>query len=376
MLRVATLLGQMADSKDVNTNPAERLEALVDYIAENYVEGDGNSLDAVISAGRKKILESIIYKREVGGLDNKDPNLFSNNSVYEDKGNFLMGFFVEHPRDAVQYLLVKEKQKALKAGNNEKAEKVQHALEGIENRRYEYQNFEAFGKGARQNDMINLEEKYNGKEGLKNAFTAAKPGFWEKTFGRTSDEWKNFKEAYAEYRHENPQSRNVFARSASMYLEHKLPGYDSKNGLPNIEDINRLSGKSKERALLCYNALKSVQESKEFEKKAQQLKDMTENAMKKDGTQFAVDKIFDVNSINPADIHETLKDESPIETITSLKGDVRKDELTEKQKDFQKDLAADIEDEKITFDEQFKQISNNFKEEIEENSIDDMSIGD
>ena len=302
----------------------------------------------VVFAARKEIAKTVISERERRGTDGGDPDLASNNGPYKSKGNWTVGFFLQYPRDAVQYLFVQGKQQALKEGTQALAGRFQTVAEQINNKRYAFATYETI-KIKRDADMQNLKEKYIGENGVSLAFTANKAGFFDRLLRRTSRQYKDFEKAFKEYNKEDYDGINSRVKrenlnaSATAYLVHKIPGYNGKD-MPKLEDIERLSGKSKSRAMFCYNVLKSTAESKELEQKQEALSALVEDKMKKDGTNSIVDKLYKANSVDPKAISDMLNDVSPIETVVGINGETRTRELSDSQKDFQKSLARDLED--------------------------------
>ena len=361
-------------------NPAAKLNEFIGYLASNVSAGEngGVSMEEAIYAAYKSITESVIANREAQGLDAQNADLLCNNSVYGQKGNFTVGFFIRHPRDAVQYLLVQAKQKALKEEDPAKAASYDAALQAIQGKRHDYDTLVAF-RSRRENDMLNLNAKYIGENGVERAFNANKAGFLDWVFRRTSRQYKNFEKAFTAYRsadrdREGMNSRDVgraeVENSAKAYLQHKIPGYNGQ-GLPKLEDIERLRGKSKSRAMLCYNVIKSTKESAEFERAGAELVAATERQMSREGTNLTVDRLYHLNSIDPEEIKGALNDVSPIEKIVDITGPAQKVELTEFQINFQKSLARDLDDKQVGVNVQ--KMSKDMLDESVENA-NDMSM--
>ena len=350
MLRTQDMLERLNAQGRRPADPATKLNELVKYIAENYSENEvgGNSMEEVVFAARNEILKTVVSEREKRGIADGDPELASNNGPYKSKGNWTVGFFLQYPRDAVQYLLVQGKQQALKEGNQALAGRFQTAAEQINDKRYAFASYETV-KVKRDSDMQNLKGKYIGENGVSLAFNANKAGFFEWFLRRTSRQYKDFEKAFTEYNKEDYDGINSRVKrenlnaSAKAYLMHKIPGYNGKD-LPRLEDIERLSGKSKSRAMFCYNVLKSTTESKELEQKQEALSTLVEDKMKKDGTNSIVDKLYKANTVDPKAISDMLNDVSPVETVVGINGETRTRELTDSQKDFQKSLARDLDD--------------------------------
>ena len=354
MLRKHDLVERLGTPLNSSDSPTERLQNFVNYLADNYnanEEGDVSIAEAIFIA-RKQIGEVAIDRREKKGLNVMDGNLLSNADVYGTKGNWTLGFFLRYPRDAVQYLAVQAKQQALRNGDQAAANKFGALAEGIHGKRHEYDVASVF-QGKRINDMVNIERRYiDGKAGVDAAFNRNKAGFFDRLFRRTSRQYKDFEREFKAYQ-EGPREENSYnsngpsrasvERTAKAYLRHKIPGWNGE-GLPTMEQINALSGKSKNRAMFCFNVLDATKDSSENEQKLNGLVAAVEIQMEKDGTSLATNRIYDANSIDANEIKDLLNDVAPVEKIISIDGKTDKRELTEGQKNFQKSLAKDLED--------------------------------
>ena len=354
MLRKHDLVERLGTPLNSYDSPTERLQNFVNYLADNYnanEEGDVSLAEAIFIA-RKQIGEVAIDRREKKGLNVMDGNLLSNADVYGTKGNWTLGFFLRYPRDAVQYLAVQAKQQALRNGDQAAANKFGALAEGIHGKRHEYDVVNVF-QGKRINDMVNIERRYiDGKAGVDAAFNRNKAGFFDRLFRRTSRQYKDFEREFKAYQegsreensyNSNGPSRASVERTAKAYLRHKIPGWNGE-GLPTMEQINALSGKSKNRAMLCFNVLSATKDSSENEQKLNGLVAAVEVQMEKDGTSLATNRIYEANSIDANEIKGLLNDVAPVEKIISIDGATRTQELTEGQKIFQKSLAKDLED--------------------------------
>ena len=382
MLKLNELTERLNRANSNSKNPSVKLKALIDYLAENYSENsneisDGVSLEEAIYVAKKNICEYVIHNRQERGIDEKSPDLLCNYGAYGDKGDWTMGFFMRSPRDAVQYLSVQAKQNAIKNGDNAKAEQYQNLAAAVNGRRYNYENYEAF-RSERKNDMMHIDALYNGERAVDKAFKNNKAGFVEKWMGWTSSQYKEFEQAFSEYRndkedganYETNVSRKTVQTKAANYLRYKLKGYDGK-GLPKIEDINRLKGKAKNRAMFCYNVLKSTKESEVFEEKSTSLKHVIEDKMRQDGTNVVYDKLCKADSIDPATISAKLNDLSPVKKAAGMQGSPESEQLTDSQKNFQKSLAKDLEDKHVGVDVKKMYEENNI--EIDADDL-DMSV--
>ena len=383
MLRRNELTERLGTPISNPDSPATKLNDYINYLADNYSanENGGISLEESIYIARKQIGESIVYRREKEGVGEGDGNLFSRDKTYGAKGDWTVGFFLKNPRDAVQYLLVQGRQQALKNGDAEKAARFDAVAQNINGRRHAYDTFSAFN-GKRANDMVNIERRYIGENAVDAALNRNKAGFFDRIFRRTSRQYKDFEKAFKEYRtgsriedglNSRDANRESVERTAKAYLRYKIPGWNGE-GLPTMEQINALSGKSKDRALLCFNTLSATKDSAKTEQKLQSLVDTVERQMEKDGTLVVTNKLYNANSVDANEIKGLLNDTSPIEQIVGIDGQTVTKELTESQKLFQKGLVKDLEDKPIGVDVQ--RLSKNINEiEISHDDL-DMSVGD
>ena len=345
------LLGTPISNPD---SPTEQLKSFINYLADNYSanENGGIPIEEAIFIARKQIGEAVIDRREKQGIGERDGELLSNGQAYGLKGNWTMGFFLRHPRDAVQFLAVQAKQEALRKGDQAAANKFGALAEGLNSKRHAYDVLNTF-QGRRTNDMVNIERRFIGGGDAVNAtFNRNKAGFFDRLFRRTSRQYKDFEKEFKAYREgsriENGTNtrdadRQSVERTAIAYLRHKIPGWDGE-GLPTMEQINALSGKSRNRAMFCFNVLSATKDSAENEQKLNGLVRAVESQMVKDGTSLATGRIYEANSIDANEIKGLLNDFAPIEHVFSLDGKTNKQELTNAQKHFQQSLAKDLED--------------------------------
>ena len=90
-----------------------------------------------------------------------------------------------------------------------------------------------------------------------------KGGVFEKLFRRTSNEYKAFVKAYREFHDENSSKygdETELEKATRAYIQHKIPGYQLPNKLPDRADIERFSGTSRERLELCVGVLATIQQ--------------------------------------------------------------------------------------------------------------------
>ena len=354
MIRRNELIDMLGTPLSNPDSPTEQLKNFINYLADNYSanENGGVSIEEAIFIARKQIGEAVIDRREKQNIDARDGNLLSNGQAYGLKGNWTMGFFLKHPRDAVQFLAVQAKQEALRKGDQATANKFGALAEGIHGKRQSYDVLKTF-QGRRTNDMVNIERRFiGGGDAVNAAFNRNKAGFFDRMFRRTSRQYKDFEKEFKAYREgsriENgtntrDANRESVERTAKAYLQHKIPGWNGE-GLPTMEQINALSGKSRNRAMFCFNVLGAVKDSEKNEQKLNGLVNAVETQMVKDGTNLATNRIYEANSIDATEIKGLLNNVAPIEKVFSLDGKTDKRELTNAQKHFQQSLAKDLED--------------------------------
>jgi hypothetical protein len=178
------------------------------------------------------------------------------------------------------------------------------------------------------NDKLNLEgylkESFpDSRNPIGDAFEACKPGFFERIFRRTSNEYKNFKAALSS-RQNGGASRDEVDNAAKAYLMHKIPGWDGK-GLPTDEQMEALSGTSYNRAVLCYKTLQASQKSRGYEARL----NTVQGVAKQNLDNYGLGELYDKMRQDNMNINQVL------------------DNQPDKQAAFQKDLANDVNDNNI-----------------------------
>jgi hypothetical protein len=117
---------------------------------------------------------------------------------------------------------------------------------------------------------VRLENAFGGPAGLKKAYDNTKPGILSKMFSTSSLAYKNLDTAYKAFnnpKHAFHGDLDTVQKAATEYLQHVLPNYkpDRLKNIPTLQDINRLSGTRKARALLSINLLNAVKAQKTME---------------------------------------------------------------------------------------------------------------
>ena len=128
--------------------------------------------------------------------------------------------------------------------------------------------------GKTQKFTANLSAKLAANDSTISAsFTKQKAGFFEKLFNTTSEEYSNFKSAYANYKNPDHElyGNDEYLKDAAMgYLKHKFPNL-KKDELPTEEQIAKLGGAGKERALFCLNVVKTYDETHDLQEQADKI---------------------------------------------------------------------------------------------------------
>ncbi len=255
-------------------NPSLALAHAMQYIAKYNIENTLTTceLNELIYTAKNEIAK-IIAKTQIE-LNEKD---YTNLHTTDNK-EFLNQFFSD-PTGAIAYYFENNKEYFNIPENipdDEKIFKIQ-VKENIsflanklknEQAKIKYQKFE-HEKSNVFNVLSIVESKLpNGKKPIEESLNKQKPGFFEKIFRTTSNDYKIFKAAFDCYNDKKHPLYGVdenLKDAAHAYLVHKFPNL-GKNQLPTLNDINKLSGAAKERARFClevYNAIKEKENLQE-----------------------------------------------------------------------------------------------------------------
>ena len=115
---------------------------------------------------------------------------------------------------------------------------------------------------------IRIDAKLGRSGALNDLYNKTKPSFGASFFRTTSRASKNLDAAYKAFNNPNHAMYGDLAtieKAGIEYLEHKIPGWKRGMELPTEEQINRLSGTSKARALLSVNLINAAREQKGVE---------------------------------------------------------------------------------------------------------------
>lgn len=112
---------------------------------------------------------------------------------------------------------------------------------------------------------IRIETKMGKSGALAELYSKTKPSLGASFFRTTSLASKNLDAAYKAFNNPNHAMYGDLAtieKAGIEYLEHKFPNWKRGMPLPSEEQINRLSGTSKARALLSVNLINAAKEQK------------------------------------------------------------------------------------------------------------------
>ena len=315
MIKTDELLKKLGPTIKNVKHPYEKLQILIEYIADNLEnsEHDINLLNELIFAAKKNISESIIIDKKDKGFEGEILNKKYSN-VDLDDANKKISLFLTNPetsiREELSEAFTKEKNKHVDFN------KYQNPFILLQEKN-DYLNFEKNNKKL-LNDKLNFNDYISDtiKEDnpIEKAFNKAKPGFFERMFNRTSTEYKNFLRAYDE-RMKGNIAREDLDDAARAYLAHKIPSYEGV-GLPSKEQLKNLKSPALDRALLCIKALQTSQKSKAYEAKLILLEEQAKinlnpidkniensNEIKQDEFQNELANNFENNNINEIKIN-------------------------------------------------------------------------
>ncbi len=144
-------------------------------------------------------------------------------------------------------------------------------------------------------------------------------------FNTTSKEYKAFADALKK-RNDCQTTRDRVEDTAIDYLKHKIPGYNGE-GLPNLEDIEKLSGVGKDRAMLAYNSLVSIRDSETYEGRSQLLE---QNAQRNINNFYEPEK---VNAFIDVEVSKENNKEMAIKDISELEDNKKEVDINDIQED-------------------------------------------
>lgn len=345
MLKAQNLLNELGSPKDNPKHPFEKLMILVNYVADNMENNalDEANINEVIFAAHKNITETIISMKEKDNRSLDSNELYFGTEEFGDyqTGNSVISMFISAPETVTKSMM--EIQLSESVGQNgdnvsenvaaaekERQKKLMAAINLLSGKEKNYSTYTS-ALSEVTNDKLNLESKLEGENRIERAIKSCKPSFGEWLLRKTSAEYKNFKTAL-EGRLNGTTSRQQLDKSAKDYLQHKIPGYNGQ-GLPKLEDIESLKGKSKSRAMLCYKTLLATNESAVYEQKLGKVIDAAENNVREHGVSDALYRLRVENSVAPNQLNNGQ--------IANF------EQVNEHQAQFRKDLAKEVKKDNV-----------------------------
>jgi len=358
MLKTKELLQQLGKTRDNPKHPLEKIQILIDYIADNMEnnEQDEERICEIVFAAKKNIAETIINLKEEAQVPLNDPVLrlsANDDGLGDAAAETQVDMFMLDPETTITNMLEQQIQNGIEpnpipeelnltdeyrahltqlsaANAREKLAKYRAASNLLKGKSYLYSGFER-DHGAVGNDIINLHEEFpsDAENPIEDALAENKGGFFERFFRTTSREYKRF-ERLLEQRKNGEGSREDLKNAAVAYLVHKIPGYDG-NGRPQLEDIERLTGTAKKRAMLCYKTLVACQQSSAYEGKLGIISGVAENNLRSNGEYEAFQRLRHDNSYVIHGLDQLQQSQNEQVVINE-----------EQQAEFQTNLANDL----------------------------------
>jgi hypothetical protein len=191
-------------------------------------------------------------------------------------------------------------------------------LFGDENFKNEYKAYE---RDIRKNHVFKtlLKAKlFDDNKTIEGSFNKQKPGFFEKLFNTTSEEYNSFKSAYRNFN--NPEHAlygddKVLKDAAMGYLSHKFPGL-KKGELPTEEQIARLGGAGKERADFCLKIVQVFNYNHPLQEQADKMLEAI-NHEKLANNNSEINNIPQANPIPVYEINNNIEKDSNVDNIIS-----------------------------------------------------------
>ena len=261
----------------------KNMDEKMDFIAKEVLSYGFNdkkadcTLEEMIAISKFQFLETsseqrLIYKitkedeNENFKLDDTLINPNNTNEEYKKKEKE----FVKNPVKVIKEYAIAEANKEIDEKNPEDVKWKNHCKEMID----KLTNMEATYNEAEKEIQPKIitflvgRARYNGETKTCNDILKRnKGGFFERFFRTTSNEYKNFKNAFKEYNDKNsPNFGNKEAlKSAAMaYIRHKVPSL-KENEEPDSNIYDNLEGTSLNRTMLCLSVLDQIKYQEKIE---------------------------------------------------------------------------------------------------------------
>ena len=287
------------------------------YLAKYNMEGVNKEcefFDLVYAAKKSIINQAIEQKVNKKGESHYEKmwndygdNFDSVKKFISDPADYLKDVFQEYANEEDDEELDPE----IRKYNTRLKENAKKLSETYLSQREKYREYEANAK-AKELEFRIL-EKYPGKVAkLDDIFEKNKGGFLERTFNTTSQDFKNFKVAFDDYRNPNSVYHGKDEHveiEAIKYLQHVIPAYRDDSELPTKAQLEALTGTKKGRADFCVSVIEAVRERREQQKALEDLMDNIQNEYEIEDESL----IEEEQNIFQQQIQEDVKDSVAVE---------------------------------------------------------------
>lgn len=270
-----SIKGFLIDFKENNyKNPTEALVGSLAYIGRHGVSEEYTkcSLNELVYVVKNEIAKMIAEKQ----LKDGEENLTEFN--LDDDGEVLKHFIAD-PMTTISFMFDNYEKKELKDNKddpeleelNDEIEKNIHRLARVMGNRASKEFYETFeNRKEKRFDILNSIESKLPRSSIDQSMNRQKPGFFERIFRRTSDQYKAFRDSFNYYRDKEnlvPDDTRALKTVAMAYLQHKFPNL-GEDELPTEQQIARLSGAGKERASLALKVVQACRENETIQERA------------------------------------------------------------------------------------------------------------
>ena len=199
---------------------------------------------------------------------------------------------------------------------------------------------------------IRIETKLGKSGALAELYNKTKPSLGASFFRTTSLASKNLDAAYKAFNNPNHAmygDLGTIEKAGFEYLEHKFPGWKRGMELPSEEQINRLSGTSKARALLSVNLINAAKEQRGVDKGLFKMVGVANHNEYRWAEVTDAEKPFLTGEEEELD-KSNSNDESKLDNSYSSDNSEIEDDEVEEQQVFQEGLKEELEEDKAEND--------------------------
>ena len=261
----------------------KNIDEKMDYIAKEVLSYEFNNkkadctLEEMIAISKFQFLETSSEQRLIYKITKEDENnnfkladdLINPNNTNEEYKKKEKEF-VKNPVKVIKEYAIAEANKEIDENNPEDVKWKNHCKEMIDTLTNMESTYNEAEKEIQPKIITFLvgRARYNGETKTCNDILERnKGGFFERFFRTTSNEYKNFKNAFKEYNDKNsPNFGNKEAlKSAAMaYIRHKVPSL-KENEEPDSNIFDNLEGTSLNRTMLCLSVLDQIKYQEKIE---------------------------------------------------------------------------------------------------------------